>query len=195
MHELKHYIQNYKQINIATTWLLLAAALVLILPSTALSVSGLEQWVTEYRGYISIIVISGIAYFIALLLVQAGQSVLEKQSETETMKKIHKMVKVMNTSEQAVVREFIFQKKDIISLPLEAAAVANLIDNCILVPALNSQEIIGTGSKIKLCINIKARALLDHKALGFPEGKMTEQQAQALKAARPAFAKEFYVRH
>ena len=195
MHELKHYIQNYKQINIATTWLLLAAALVLILPSTALSVSGLEQWVTEYRGYISIIVISGIAYFVALLLVQAGQSVLEKQSETETMNKIHKMVKVMNTSEQAVIREFIFQKKDIISLPLEAAAVANLIDNCILVPALNSQEIIGNGSKIKLCINIKARALLDHKALGFPEGKMTEQQAQALKAARPAFAKEFYVRH
>lgn len=195
MHELKLYFQNYKQINIATTWLLLAAALVLLLPSTALSISGLEQWVTEYRGYISIVVISGIAYFIALLLVQAGQSVIEKKSDTETMNKIHKMVKVMNTSEQAVVREFIIQKKDIISLPLEAAAVANLIDNCILVPALNSQEIIGSGSKIKLCINIKARALLDHKALGFPEGKMTEQQAQALKAARPAFAKEFYVRH
>lgn len=195
MHELKLYFQNYKQINIATTWLLLAAALVLLLPSTALSISGLEQWVTEYRGYISIVVISGIAYFIALLLVQAGQSVLDKKSDTETMNKIHKMVKVMNTSEQAVVREFIIQKKDIISLPLEAAAVANLIDNCILVPALNSQEIIGSGSKIKLCINIKARALLDHKALGFPEGKMTEQQAQALKAARPAFAKEFYVRH
>ncbi len=195
MHELKHYIQNYKQINIATTWLLLAAALVLLLPTTALSVSGLDLWVTQYRGYISIVVISGIAYFIALLLVQAGQSALERHTETDTLNKIQKMVKVMNTSEQAVVREFIFQKKDIISLPLEAAAVANLVENCILVPALNSQEIIGTGSKIKLCINIKARPLLDHKALGFPEGKMTESQAQALKAARPAFAKEFYVRH
>ncbi|MDX2319440.1 MAG: super-infection exclusion protein B, partial [Moritella sp.] len=157
MHELKHYIQNNKQINIATIWLLLAAALVLLLPTTALSVSGLEQWVTQYRGYISIVVISTIAYFIALFLVQAGHSVLEKQTDTETMKKIHKMVKVMNTSEQAVIREFIIQKKDIISLPLEMAAVANLVDNCILVPALNSQEIIGTGSKIKLCINIKAR--------------------------------------
>ena len=195
MHELKHYIQNYKQINIATTWLLLAAALVLLLPTTALSVSGLDLWVTQYRGYISIVVISGIAYFIALLLVQAGQSALERHTETDTLNKIQKMVKVMNTSEQAVVREFIFQKKDIISLPLDAAAVANLVENCILVPALNSQEIIGTGSKIKLCINIKARPLLDHKALGFPEGKMTESQAQALKAARPAFAKEFYVRH
>jgi len=195
MHELKQYIQNYKQINIATTWLLLAAALVLLLPTTALSVSGLDLWVTEYRGYISIIVISAIAYFIALLLVQGGQAVLEKQTETGTMNKIHNMVKVMNTSEQAVIREFIFQKKDIISLPLEAAAVANLVDSCILVPALNSQEIIGTGSKIKLCINIKARPLLDHKALGFPAGKMTEQQAQILKSARPAFAKEFYIRH
>ena len=105
MHELKQYIQNYKQINITTTWLLLAAALVLLLPTTALSVSGLEQWVTEYRGYISIIVISGIAYFIALLLVQAGQSVLEKQNETDMMKKITKMVKIMNTSEQAVIRD------------------------------------------------------------------------------------------
>ena len=195
MHELKQYIQNYKQINIATTWLLLAAALVLLLPSTALSVSGLDLWVTEYRGYISIIVISAVAYFIALLLVQTGQAILEKQTEIGTMNKIHKMVKVMNTSEQAVIREFIIQKKDIISLPLEAAAVANLVDNCILVPALNSQEIIGTGSKIKLCINIKARPLLDHKALGFPTGKMTELQAQALKSARPAFAKEFYIRH
>ncbi|GIC76248.1 super-infection exclusion protein B [Moritella sp. F3] len=195
MHELKQYIQNYKQINIATTWLLLAATLVLLLPTTALSVSGLEQWVTQYRGYISIIVISAIAYFIALFLVQAGQSVIDKKSDNETMFKINTMVKVMNTSEQAVIREFIFQKKDIISLPLEMAAVANLVENCILVPALNSQEIIGTGSKIKLCINIKARPLLDHKALGFPEGKMTELQAKALKSARPAFAKEFYVRH
>ena len=195
MHEFKQYIQNYKQINIATTWLLLAAALVLLLPTTALSVSGLDQWVTEYRGYNSIIVNSAVAYFIALLLVQTGQSILEKQTEIGTMNKIHKMVKVMNTSEQAVIREFIIQKKDIISLPLEAAAVANLVDNCILVPALNSQEIIGTGSKIKLCINIKARPLLDHKALGFPTGKMTELQAQALKSARPAFAKEFYIRH
>ena len=43
-------------------------------------------------------------------------------------------------------------------------------------------------------INIKARQLLDHKALGFPDGKMTEQQVKQLKDARPAFAKEFYIR-
>ena len=195
MHELKHYIQHYKQINIATTWLLLMASLILALPNTVLSVSGLERWVAEYRGYLSIIVICGLTYFAALLLVQVGQVLLEKHGETETMAKIDKMIKVMNSSEQAVIREFIFQKKDILSLPLEVAAVANLIDNCILVPALNSQEIIGSGSKIKLCINIKARARLDHKALGFPEGKMTELQAKMLKDARPAFAKEFYVRH
>lgn len=195
MQELKQYIQNYKQINIATTWLLFAAILVLLLPSTALSVSGLEQWVTAYRGYISIIVISAIAYFVALLLVQTGQSILDKRAENDTMNKIHKMVKVMSTSEQALLREFIFQKKDIISLPLEMAAVANLVESGILVPALNSQEIIGTGSKIKLCINIQARPLLDHKALGFPEGKMTDLQVKALKSARPAFAKEFYVRY
>jgi hypothetical protein len=195
MHELKHYIQNYRQINIAATWLLLAAGILLALPATTLSISGLEQWVSNYRAYLSIILVSGIAYFAALLIVQVSQVLIEKHSDTETMTKIHKMIKMMNASEQAVVREFIFQKKDIISLPLEEAAVANLIDNCILVPALNSQEITGIGSKIKLCINIKARSLLDHKALGFPDGKMTEQQAQILKDARPAYAKEFYVRH
>ncbi|MFT5881059.1 MAG: hypothetical protein ACI86X_002198 [Moritella sp.] len=195
MHELKHYIQNYRQINIAATWLLLAAGILLALPATALSMSGLEQWVSNYRAYLSITLVSGIAYFAALIIVQVSQVMIEKHNETETMAKIHKMVKMMNASEQAVVREFIFQKKDIISLPLEEAAVANLIDHCILVPALNSQEITGTGSKIKLCINIKARSLLDHKALGFPDGKMTEQQATILKDARPAYAKEFYVRH
>lgn len=195
MHELKHYIQNYRQINIAATWLLLAAGILLALPTTALSMSGLEQWVSDYRAYLSITLVSGIAYFVALLIVQVSQVLIEKHSDTETMTKIHKMVKMMNGSEQAVVREFIFQKRDIISLPLEEAAVANLIDNCILVPALNSQEITGAGSKIKLCINIKARSLLDHKALGLPDGKMTEQQAKILKDARPAYAKEFYVRH
>lgn len=194
MHELKHYFQNYRQINVATTWMLVATGLVLALPATLLSTTGLEKMVADYRAYLSIILIAGIAYFTALLVVQYCQNALNKRADSETMEKIEKMVRIMNASEQAVIREFIFQKKDIISLPLEAASVANLVDNCVLVPALNSQEIIGSGSKIKLCINIKARPLLDHKALGLPDGKMSEQQAQALKDARPAFAKEFYIR-
>jgi len=194
MHELKHYFQNYRQINVATTWMLAIAALVLALPTQMLSTTGLAEIVADYRAYLSIVVIAGIAYFAALLVVQLLQNIIEKHADNESMIKIEKMVRLMNSSEQAVVREFIFQKKDTISLPLEVASVANLVDNCILVPALNSQEIIGSGSKIKLCINIKARQLLDHKALGFPDGKMTDQQVQALKDARPAFAKEFYIR-
>lgn len=194
MHELKHYFQNYRQINVATTWMLAIAALVLALPTHVLSTTGLAQLVAEYRAYLSIVVIAGIAYFAALLAVQFIQNIIEKHADKDDMTKIENMVRLMNSSEQAVIREFIFQKKDTISLPLEMASVANLVDNCILVPALNSQEIIGSGSKIKLCINIKARPLLDHKALGFPDGKMTEQQVKALKDARPAFAKEFYIR-
>ena len=194
MHELKHYFQNYRQINVATTWMLVIAALILALPTDVLSTTGLAQLVADYRAYLSIVVIAGIAYFAALLAVQFIQNAIEKRADSEAMVKIENMVRLMNASEQAVIREFIFQKKDTISLPLEVASVANLVDNCILVPALNSQEIIGSGSKIKLCINIKARQLLDHKALGFPDGKMTEQQVKQLKDARPAFAKEFYIR-
>lgn len=194
MHELKHYLQNYKQVNIATAWLMLAASFVLALPSNLLSTTGLEHFVSDYRAYLSIIVVAGIAYFSALLLVQYCQNMLEKKDDIATVAKIENMIRVMNSSEKAVIREFIFQKKDIISLPLEEASVANLIENCILVPALNSQEIVGSGTKIKLCINIKARSLLDHKALGFPDGKMSEQQTKALKDARPAFAKEFYIK-
>ncbi len=195
MQELKHYFQHHKQINIAAIWLLLAAGVMLSLPTATLSLSGLEQWVNDYKGYLFITVIAGIAYFAAVLLVQFSQIAIEKHEETEMMAKIQAMVKVMNASEQAVIREFIFQKKDVISLPLEEAAVANLVDNYILIPALNSQEITGVGSKIKLSINIKARHLLDHKSLGIPDGKMTDQQAKSLKNARPAYAKEFYIRH
>ena len=39
MQELKHYIQNYKQLNIAAMWLLFATSVILLLPHNVLSLS------------------------------------------------------------------------------------------------------------------------------------------------------------
>ncbi len=83
MQELKHYFQHHKQINIAAIWLLLASGVMLSLPTATLSLSGLEQWVNDYKGYLFITVIAGIAYFIAVMLVQVCQITIEKHEEKE----------------------------------------------------------------------------------------------------------------
>jgi len=61
------------------------------------------------------------------------------------------------------------------------------------VPAFETQEIKGSGRFIKLSIAIDAREQLTHKVLGLPTGKLSEQEAAILKAARPEYARSNYI--
>ena len=65
--------------------------------------------------------------------------------------------------------------------------------NIVLVPAYETQEIKGSGRIIKLSIAVDAREQLTHKVLGLPVGKLTEDEANQLKAARPDYARSNYI--
>jgi len=98
----------------------------------------------------------------------------------------------LDFEEKAVLREFIIQRKNVLALPMRELAVSNLLESGVLVPAYETQEIKGSGRIIKLSIAVDAREQLTHKVLGLPVGKLTDNEANQLKAARPEYARTNY---
>ena len=103
------------------------------------------------------------------------------------------MIRQLDFEEKAVLREFVIQRKNVLSLPMSEPAVSNLLKSGVLVPAFETQEIKGSARIIKVSIAIEAREQLTHKVLGLPVGKLTEQEATILKAARPDYARSNYI--
>ena len=133
------------------------------------------------------------SYLIATLLLwtlsyYTNQFKARKLEETR-----NKMIRQLDFEEKAVLREFIIQAKNVLPLPMKQPAVMNLLRSGVLEPAFETQEIKGNSKIIKLSIAIEARALLTHKVLGFPTGKMTDAVAARLKAARPDYARSNYI--
>ena len=103
------------------------------------------------------------------------------------------MIRQLDFEEKALLREFIIQRKTVLALPLTEPAVSNLLASGILASAFETQEIKGSSRIIKLSIAIEAREQLTHRVIGLPIGKLTEEEAEVLKAARPQYARNKYM--
>ena len=99
------------------------------------------------------------------------------------------MIKHLDFEEKAVLREFIIQQKNVLSLPLNEPAVNNLLASGVLKPAYETQEIKWDSRIIKLSIAVDAPEKLTKKVIGIPTGKMSEHEIVNLKAARPIYAR------
>ena len=97
------------------------------------------------------------------------------------------MIECLDFTEQAILREFVIQRKSVINLPLTEPAVKNLLDAGVLDFAYG-QPLNDDLSQIKaLMIALEARPLLTYKALGLSNGKMSEEQVEIIMNARPKY--------
>lgn len=188
-------IQRVKQQGVTLTmaWLGIASATLLIVPASLLKVSGIAIWSQSLAPYLWILALLTGSYFITRLITFLFAYYLSKHSERSLLTKRNKMIRQLDFEEKAVLREFIIQRKNVLALPMNEPAVSNLLASGVLVPAFETQEITGSGRNIKVSIAIDARELLTYKVLGLPVGKLTEQEAAILKAARPDYARTHYI--
>ncbi|MCE0557074.1 MULTISPECIES: superinfection exclusion B family protein [unclassified Motilimonas] len=181
------------QISLLMAWLLLASIFIVLLPDGLAQSLNMLTLRSQLSPYLSIAIIVSASYFIAKLLLFIHFKLTNKTEQEEQNKRMMSMIKRLDFEEKAVLREYIIQRKNMLSLPLNEPAVANLLEAGVLVPALSTQEINGERRIVKLSINLAARPLLTHKLLGLPQGKMTEAEVELLKSARPEYARQNFI--
>ncbi len=193
MMQLIQRVKDQQGITQAMAWMCIASATLLIVPVSLLKMSGTTQWSQLYAPYVWILALLTGSYLITRLVTFLFTYFVAELKKRQLLSSRNKMIRQLDFEEKAVLREFIIQRKNVLPLPMNELAVSNLLQSGVLVPAFETQEIKGSGRIIKLSIAIDAREQLTHKVLGLPVGKLTEQEATILKAARPDYARTNYI--
>ena len=193
MMQLIQRIKEQQGITQAMAWLCIASATLLIIPASLLPSAVTATWSVVYSPYVWILALITGSYLLMRLVTFLFSHFMTKSTLRQLAASRDKMIRQLDFEEKAVLREFIIQRKNVLSLPMNEPAVSNLLQSGVLIPAFETQEIKGSGRIIKLSIAIDAREQLTYKVLGLPVGKLTDQEATVLKAARPDYARTHYI--
>jgi len=193
MMQLIQRVKEQLGITQAMAWMCIASATLLIVPGSVLPSSVTATWSEVYSPYVWILALITGSYLLTRLVTFLFAQFMTKSTQRQLSASRNKMIRQLDFEEKAVLREFIIQRKNVLSLPMNEPAVSNLLQSGVLIPAFETQEIKGSGRIIKLSIAIDAREQLTYKVLGLPVGKLTEQEAAVLKAARPDYARTHYI--
>jgi len=191
-----HFIQRVKHqqgFTMTVAWLCLVGATLLIVPMSLFKNIKLLNISDTYTPYVFFLVLLTGSYLLTKLVNLLFSHFYSKFKARQLFAARNKMIRQLDFEEKAVLREFIIQRKNVLPLPMKELAVSNLLQSGVLVPAFETQEIKGSSRIIKLSIAIEAREQLTHKVLGLPVGKLTEEEAAILKAARPDYARSNYI--
>ncbi|WP_298939413.1 superinfection exclusion B family protein [uncultured Psychromonas sp.] len=184
---------DQQSITITIMWMCFSCAVLLVIPSSLFSLSNSDVLPDTYAPYLWVLTLLTGSYLLTRLLSYSFARLSEYYASQRLLIRRNKMIRQLDFEEKALLREFIIQRKTVLSLPLNEPAVSNLLASGVLAPAFETQEIKGSSRIIKLSIAIDAREQLTHRVIGLPVGKLTEAEAEVLKAARPKYARNNYI--
>jgi hypothetical protein len=193
MMQLILRVKDQQGITLTMAWMCVACATLLVVPVSIVQLSGTSEWSQLYTPYVWILALLTGSFLITRLINLLFSYFKAQYCKRRDSNCRNLMIRRLDFEEKAVLREFIIQRKNVLALPMRELAVSNLLESGVLVPAHETQEIKGSGRIIKLSIAVDAREQLTHKVLGLPVGKLTEEEANQLKAARPDYARNNYI--
>jgi len=193
MKEFLHRVTDQHGITMTMLWMCFSCAILLVIPSSLFSLDNSNVLPNTYSRYLWVLALITGSYLLTRLFTLLFSCLRKYYNEQYLCACRNKMIRQLDFEEKALLREFIIQRKTVLALPLNEPAVNNLLASGVLAPAYETQEIKGSNRIIKLSIAIEAREQLTHKVIGLPVGKLTEEEAELLKAARPEYARSNYI--
>jgi len=193
MKEFLHRVTDQHGITMTMLWMCFSCAILLVIPSSLFSLDNSNVLPNTYSRYLWVLALITGSYLLTRLFTFLFSCLRKYYNEQYLCACRNKMIRQLDFEEKALLREFIIQRKTVLALPLNEPAVNNLLASGVLAPAYETQEIKGSNRIIKLSIAIEAREQLTHKVIGLPVGKLTEEEAELLKAARPEYARSNYI--
>lgn len=189
---IKKFKDKHIRIGLAM-WSFIISIFVVFFPISFLNKVGIVSLLATLHPYAVIIGLISGSFLFKELIIRLFRMYSSKIASRKIVTSRLNMIKCLDFEEKAILREFIIQKKNVLSLPLTEPAVTNLLSAGVLEPAFETQEIKGSSRLIKLSIAIDARRKLTHIVLGLPAGALTKDQARTLKSARPSYARSNYI--
>lgn len=178
---------QYHAFNWLMIWLLLCSTAILLFPADKLGPAA-AHWLHACSLYLWLGVLVSSSYFVSQCLLILLDLLHQQLSAYQQRNQLEQMIRCLDFSERAVLREFVLQRKSVIKLPITEPAVKNLLDAGVLTYAYG-QPLFEDDSMIKaLMIALPARPLITYRALGLSKGKMSEEQIEQIMSARPKFA-------
>ncbi|MCK5819911.1 MAG: superinfection exclusion B family protein [Psychromonas sp.] len=174
-------------------WLFFLSMFFVFIPPSIFNKVGIVSLLVAFNPYAFIIALISGAFLFKELISRLFRIYSSKIACRKIITARLNMISSLDFEEKAILREFVIQKKNVLSLPLTEPAVANLLSAGVLESAFETQEIKGRSRLIKLSIAIDARHKLTHIVLGLPAGALTKDQAKTLKSARPSYARSNYI--
>lgn len=193
MMQLIQRVKEQQGITLIMAWMCIVCATLLVIPVSIVQFSGTAEWSQLYTPYVWVLALLTSTFLITHLINWVFGYFKEELSRRRESISRNMMIRRLDFEEKAVLREFVIQRKNVLALPMRELAVSNLLKSGVLVPAQETQEIKGSARVIKLSIAVDAREQLTHKVLGLPVGKLTEDEANQLKSARPDYARTNYI--
>jgi len=193
MMQLFQRVKDYQNITHMMAWMCIACAVLVVVPVSIVQFSGTQEWSEHYMPYVWLIGLITGSFLVTRAIIWIFSYFNAKFHQRKESSRRSMMIRRLDFEEKALLREFIIQRKNVLELPMRELAVSNLLHSGVLVPAYEMQEIKGSGRIIKLSIAVDAREQLTYKVLGLPAGKLTEVEAEQLKAARPDYARTHYI--
>ena len=181
------HFSQFQAFNWLMVWLLMCSSAILLFPAEKLGPAAAE-WLHACSLYLWLGILVAGSYFLSQLILILLDLARHHYSNYQQREKLEQMVRCLDFSERAVLREFILQRKSVIKLPVTEPADKNLLDAGVLTYAYG-QPFSEDDIMIKaLMIALPARPLITYKALGLSKGKMSEEQIEQIMSARPKFA-------
>lgn len=181
------YFSQFRSLNWLMVWLLLCSGGLLLLP--------LEQVGEPYTAWLSqgglllwVGILVSCSYFLSQGLLIGWDLLGARVRRQFQQARLEKMIGCLDFNEKAVLREFIFQRKSVINLPVTEPAVKNLLDAGVLTYAYGNPHLEDDIQIKALMIALPARPLLTYRVLGLSKGKMSEEQIEYIMNARPKYA-------
>ena len=195
---MKRWIQHFYQLNRLNwlmVWLLLCCSIILLFPA-GLMKGAVSQWATVYAAWLGVGMLIAISYFCSQGFLIAWEWACEEWQSRRQQDQLAQMIGFLDFNEKAVLREFVLQRKSVITLPITEPAVKNLMDAGVLTYAYGKpvREKEDENQIRALMIALPARPLLTYKVLGLSRGKMSDEQVEQIMNARPKFAQKSFQR-
>ena len=184
-YETPSFTSN-KSLNIIMTWLFIVTVLLLFTPFSYFA-PNLAAKIAPYKDLLYIALIVEVSNFLSLFIINKITSHKQKKYNKQMNEFLEAQVQSLDFTERALLREFVLQRKSVLTLPIDEPVVNSLLQSKILVP---TSECANEDNTINVMISKLARPYITYKAIGLTKGKMTDEMLDQLMQSRPDFARE-----
>ena len=176
------------KLNGIMLWALVLSVCLLIFPFDSIN-PNLAAFINVVHSYVWLVFIVSLSFFISRGILELISMVTRKFYTKARNEQLCKTVPCLDFSEKALLREFILQRKSVLTLPVNEPCVNQLLTAGILTIPKDANI---TAGKAPMMIALEARPFITYKAVGLTRNKMSEDQISQLMDARPRFARPGY---